>query len=46
MIRVYDLPSERIRVDATTVTSFGEITPEGLLQRGHSKGSSTGFGSI
>jgi len=36
-IEVYALPQETIRCDATTVSSWGEVTPGGLLQFGHSK---------
>lgn len=36
-IRVYDLSSERIRLDATTVSGHWQVTEEGLFQYGHSK---------
>jgi transposase len=36
-LRVYDLRSQRVRIDATTAKSYGRITEDGLLQFGHSK---------
>lgn len=36
-LEVYDLKTETIRNDATTVTVDGEITEDGLVQYGHSK---------
>jgi len=36
-IRVYDLRPACVRVDSTTVSSYGAVTQEGLLQFGHSK---------
>src|SRR4029450_716767 len=36
-IRVYDLRPQRVRIDATTVSSYGRMTAEGLFQFGHSK---------
>jgi transposase len=36
-IRVYDLSPQCVRVDGTTVSSYGTVTEEGLLQFGHSK---------
>lgn len=36
-IRVYDLSPQCVRVDGTTVSSYGVVTEEGLLQFGHSK---------
>ena len=36
-IRVYDLRPGCVRVDGTTVSSYGTVTEEGLLQFGHSK---------
>ena len=36
-IRVYDLSPQCVRVDGTTVSSYGAVTEEGLLQFGHSK---------
>lgn len=36
-IRVYDLRPECVRVDGTTVSSYGTVTEAGLLQFGHSK---------
>jgi len=37
LIRVYDLLTERVRLDATTASSFQEPTEGGLFQLGHSK---------
>ena len=37
LIRVYDLPTDTIRLDSTTASSFGSVTADGLLQFGHSK---------
>jgi transposase len=34
---VYELPLERVRLDATTTCGYHTITPEGLMQLGHSK---------
>ena len=36
-IRVYDLNPNCVRLDSTTVSSYGLVTEEGLLQFGHSK---------
>lgn len=36
-IRVYDLRPRCVRVDGTTVSSYGTVTADGLLQFGHSK---------
>jgi transposase len=36
-LRVYDLQPQRVRIDSTTAKSYGAVTPEGLLQLGHSK---------
>lgn len=36
-LRVYDLRPACVRVDGTTVSSYGTVTAEGLLQFGHSK---------
>ncbi len=36
-LRVYALPVERVRVDATTAKYYGRMTEEGLFQFGHSK---------
>lgn len=36
-IRVYDLSAQCVRVDGTTVSSYGTVTEDGLLQFGHSK---------
>jgi transposase len=37
LLRVYDLPGNTIRLDSTTARSYAAITPDGLLQLGHSK---------
>ena len=37
LLRVYDLPAERVRVDSTTASGYWTVTEEGLLQFGHSK---------
>lgn len=37
LLRVYDLPGHTIRLDSTTAKSYATITPDGLLQLGHSK---------
>lgn len=37
LLRVYDLQGNTIRLDSTTARSFATITPDGLLQLGHSK---------
>lgn len=37
LLRVYDLKGETIRLDSTTARSYARITPDGLLQLGHSK---------
>lgn len=37
LLRVYDLATDTIRLDSTSAKSFGMVTPEGLLQFGHSK---------
>jgi transposase len=36
-LRVYDLQPQRVRIDSTTAKSYGTVTPEGLLQLGHSQ---------
>jgi transposase len=36
-IRVYDLRPNCVRLDSTTVSSYGMVTEDGLLQFGHSK---------
>ena len=37
LLRVYDLGTERARLDSTTVGGYWAITPDGLFQLGHSK---------
>jgi transposase len=36
-IRVYDLSTERVRIDSTTAIGYGMVSEEGLFQFGHSK---------
>src|SRR5664280_1099179 len=37
LLRVYDLPTRRVRIDSTTVKSYVTVTEDGLFQLGHSK---------
>jgi transposase len=37
LLRVYDLSPQIIRLDSTTSSSYAQVTPDGLLQFGHSK---------
>jgi len=37
LLRVYDLATERVRLDTTTASGYWQVTPEGLFQFGHSK---------
>lgn len=37
LLRVYDLKSERVRLDSTTASGYWRVTPDGLFQLGHSK---------
>src|SRR5205085_12139389 len=37
LVRVYDLQADCVRLDSTTVSSYGAVTEDGLLQLGHSK---------
>jgi len=37
MIRVYELESEQVRLDATTISTYAAVNEAGLLQLGHSK---------
>ncbi len=37
LLRVYDLDASCVRLDTTTVSSYANLSPEGLLQLGHSK---------
>jgi transposase len=37
LIRIYDLRVDRVRFDATTISSYRDVTDEGLFQLGHSK---------
>ena len=36
-VRVYGLRPQRVRIDSTTATGYGEVTAEGLFQFAHSK---------
>lgn len=36
-VRVYDLGTERVRVDSTSASGYWGVTPEGIFQFGHSK---------
>ena len=37
LLRVYALPQAPVRVDTTTASSYGPVTPDGLFPFGHSK---------
>jgi transposase len=37
LLRVYDLDARCVRLDTTTVSSYADVSEEGLLQLGHSK---------
>jgi len=37
LLRVYALPGERVRVDASTLSTYARVTPDGLVQFGFSK---------
>jgi transposase len=37
LLRVYDLDASCVRLDTTTVSSYADVSEEGLLQLGHSK---------
>jgi transposase len=37
LVRVYDLRSERVHVDSTSVSAYAGVSEEGLFQFGHSK---------
>ena len=37
LLRVYDLPIERVRLDSTTASGYWQVTEDGLFQFGHSK---------
>ena len=38
LLRVYNLSTEPVRLDSTTVSGYWRVTPDGLFQLGHSKG--------
>lgn len=37
LLRVYDLKAQQVRLDSTTASGYGSVTPDGLFQFGHSK---------
>ncbi len=37
LLRVYDLNPQWVRLDSTTASGYGSVTPDGLFQFGHSK---------
>lgn len=37
LLRVYDLDVQQVRLDSTTASGYGAVTPEGLFQFGHSE---------
>ena len=37
LIRVYDLTPQIVRLDSTSSSSYAQVSPDGLLQFGHSK---------
>ncbi len=37
LLRVYDLDPQQVRLDSTTASGYGSVTPDGLFQFGHSK---------
>jgi transposase len=37
LVRVYDLPTQRVHVDSTSVRAYTSVSEEGLFQFGHSK---------
>ena len=37
LVRVYDLGADCVRLDSTTVSSYGAVSEDGLVQLGHSK---------
>lgn len=37
LLRVYDLSPQIVRLDSTSSSSYAQVTPDGLLQFGHSK---------
>jgi transposase len=37
LLRVYDLSVPTVRLDSTTIVSYGQVVDDGLVQRGHSK---------
>jgi transposase len=37
LLRVYDLSAQIVRLDSTTSSSYAQVSPDGLLQFGHSK---------
>lgn len=37
ILRVYELPASRVRIDSTSAKTYAGVTPSGLFQFGHSK---------
>jgi len=37
LLRVYNLNPQQVRLDGTTASGYGSVTPDGLFQFGHSK---------
>jgi transposase len=37
LVRVYDLPTQRVHVDSTSASAYTSVSEEGLFQFGHSK---------
>ncbi len=37
LLRVYDLNPQQVRLDSTTASGYGSVTPDGLFQFGHSR---------
>lgn len=37
IIRIYDLPTDLMRLDSTTIATYAAVNPNGLLQLGYSK---------
>lgn len=46
LLRVYELAVEVVRVDTTTVSSYGAVSEEGLLQLGYSKDHRPDLGQV
>jgi transposase len=46
LLRVYELEPKTVRLDSTASCSYGQITPDGLLQLGHSKDHRPDLGQV